>query len=1167
MMEVGEGADSVVNYEAKSDADIQVQELPSPATVERKPRLQENFTSARLLHAQERTGPLATSPMRSSLGGSSYSDFLEQMNDSKSRRHSAGADSSHRIPGVTEHFSSKSLGGSTSKDMKRSNSLNFDDIHSCTQKNCQHPATATGYCPEHSSVQQLHSIEKLKAEFSALHLGQLKLDRSAHGEVVLKSTKPVKRKSQSHVLDTTPDFSPERLSKLFYNQEKLQLGEAIQLIDLAREVLVKEKNVLSIKAPVTVIGDVHGQFYDLLHILDLGGPPGAKTQYLFLGDYVDRGAFSCEVILYLLALKVAHPNRVFLLRGNHECQNVCAHFGFKEECATKYGLPVYYRFLVCFQTLPLAAKLEFSLGTFFCCHGGLSPDIMTVEDIDGLDRFREPDLEKDPLLDILWSDPTSDINLPEMDAVELEEFLAIEFKPNGVRSCSYFYGFAAVQTFLDTNGFLAMIRAHEVQEHGQYGHFDADIISSKIPNFFENDHPRIRMPAVLTVFSAPNYCDRYGNKGAMLSIFWDAVTFEVYESVAHPEPKVPEDSASSIHLLVTGNSCPYMPTSFRELVRMAVELGPATALPVLDSSVPRTPDSAVSDASCSMHGGISDLQLSSRTTSKRSSIADHDLGMAFQAQDFLDSEYSDVEKEELPFRILKQAPVFYSDPSNPSPPPAPGKKHLKKTPSGKKSTGLQSARKKSDLQSASFRELERKRARGKLSLPQEASVLPVGSTRSLVSRRSFSGEPLSIEHVGSSSLLNVPSANSNRSSVYKFAYARDSINEMHPEVLSRRIKNINRDFGDFPKKSEIDGPPRRMSVQDIREFYESKNRSRQDSGSTVPELWNGPVRKTSQPLKNYVDHVRARSPSCASILESPPLELKKELNMLSNNLKQNGRAVKDLVKMFGRKREDSVASTGSAKSWRTTDSRASQTSKREQGILQSQVKQIAKMYEHWVGILTGKPKIEEPDDLEPEIAKSSSEPECFVVQQLLKRRSMSEGSVKYLPHSPKPPMTPPPRSIKHMWPPQKNLSQEIEPPVFCEDSCQIIIDPDPTQISTAPKSSLPVCEGPRRQIETPPKAERESQDSLTVSEEEFYALRLIFAIFDRSGKNYITREDLHAFAEEQDDYAQHQEIDDCMSAIDCDGDGIIDLNDFILFAIRLRHLHSIQHSNLTTVKI
>jgi serine/threonine-protein phosphatase 2B catalytic subunit len=121
----------------------------------------------------------------------------------------------------------------------------------------------------------------------------------------------------------------------------MEVGDALALLEQATEIMSKERNIVHIEAPVMVVGDVHGQYFDLLNILDQWQQ--ADSNILFLGDYVDRGAFSCEVILHLLALKVQYPKQVFLLRGNHECSTVCSHFGFKEECKVCYLLSILQR--------------------------------------------------------------------------------------------------------------------------------------------------------------------------------------------------------------------------------------------------------------------------------------------------------------------------------------------------------------------------------------------------------------------------------------------------------------------------------------------------------------------------------------------------------------------------------------------------------------------------------------------------------------------------------------------------------------------------------------------------------------------------------------------------------------------------------------------------------
>ncbi|KAG5187601.1 Metallo-dependent phosphatase-like protein [Tribonema minus] len=249
------------------------------------------------------------------------------------------------------------------------------------------------------------------------------------------------------------------------------------------------QNLVELDAPVMVVGDIHGQYFDLLSILRKWRPDHAL---LFLGDYVDRGAFSCEVMLQLLALKLRHPASVFLLRGNHECSTVSAHFGFKEECKVKYGLTVYYQFLRCFQALPIAALIRTKIGRIFAAHGGISPDIKTLDELNRIDRFAEPDMEG-ALCDILWSDP-----LNEDEAYKLTDQ---EYKEVCVRGCSYMFGYRAVARFLRDNALIFMLRAHEVQEEGFRSHFAAHL-----------------HPTVLTVFSAPNYCDRYGNKAAILHV-------------------------------------------------------------------------------------------------------------------------------------------------------------------------------------------------------------------------------------------------------------------------------------------------------------------------------------------------------------------------------------------------------------------------------------------------------------------------------------------------------------------------------------------------------------------------------------------------------------------------------------------------------------------------
>ena len=131
-----------------------------------------------------------------------------------------------------------------------------------------------------------------------------------------------------------------------------------------------------------VSGDLHDQYYDLLRLLEVGGDPG-KTRYLFLGDYVDRGNFSVEVMLLLYALKIEFPSLMFLIRGNHECRHLTEYFTFKLECVHKYDNTLYEAFIKSFHAMPLGAVIN---NKFICLHGGLSPELKTIGDLQSVDR-------------------------------------------------------------------------------------------------------------------------------------------------------------------------------------------------------------------------------------------------------------------------------------------------------------------------------------------------------------------------------------------------------------------------------------------------------------------------------------------------------------------------------------------------------------------------------------------------------------------------------------------------------------------------------------------------------------------------------------------------------------------------------------------------------------
>ncbi|KAN0128199.1 Metallo-dependent phosphatase [Lactarius tabidus] len=302
---------------------------------------------------------------------------------------------------------------------------------------------------------------------------------------------------------TKPDIA--FLKNHFYREGRLKEEHALYIIDRATMLLRAEPNVLSVEAPVTVCGDIHGQYYDLMKLFEIGGKP-SNTRYLFLGDYVDRGYFSIECVLYLWALKIWYPDSFFLLRGNHECRHLTDYFTFKLECKHKYSERVYEACLQSFCALPLAAIMN---KQFLCIHGGLSPELHTLDDIRKLDRFREPPTSG-LMCDILWSDPIEDFG---------NETGPESFVHNHVRGCSYFYTYKAACEFLERNRLLSIIRAHEAQDAGY--------------RMYRKSR-KTGFPSVMTLFSAPNYLDVYNNKAAMVKYEANMFSIRQFNNMPHP---------------------------------------------------------------------------------------------------------------------------------------------------------------------------------------------------------------------------------------------------------------------------------------------------------------------------------------------------------------------------------------------------------------------------------------------------------------------------------------------------------------------------------------------------------------------------------------------------------------------------------------------------------
>ncbi|KAI1491477.1 serine/threonine-protein phosphatase pp2a catalytic subunit [Biscogniauxia mediterranea] len=258
--------------------------------------------------------------------------------------------------------------------------------------------------------------------------------------------------------------------------KQLAESDVQRLCEKAREVLQEESNVQPVKCPVTVCGDIHGQFHDLMELFKIGGP-NPDTNYLFMGDYVDRGYYSVETVTLLVALKIRYPQRITILRGNHESRQITQVYGFYDECLRKYGNANVWKFFTdLFDYLPLTALID---NQIFCLHGGLSPSIDTLDNIRALDRIQEVPHEG-PMCDLLWSDP--------------DDRCGWGISPRGA---GYTFGQDISEAFNHNNGLTLIARAHQLVMEGYNWSQDRNVV---------------------TIFSAPNYCYRCGNQAAIMEI-------------------------------------------------------------------------------------------------------------------------------------------------------------------------------------------------------------------------------------------------------------------------------------------------------------------------------------------------------------------------------------------------------------------------------------------------------------------------------------------------------------------------------------------------------------------------------------------------------------------------------------------------------------------------
>ncbi|KAH7826602.1 putative Serine/threonine-protein phosphatase [Monocercomonoides exilis] len=309
---------------------------------------------------------------------------------------------------------------------------------------------------------------------------------------------------KSDPLDVPAHITPEYCKTLMdalKAQKQLKISQVNAILSQSRKLLETLPNIIDVTVPegkeLTLVGDTHGQFYDVLNIFNLNGPPSNENPYLFNGDWVDRGSFGTELTLVLLAYKLAYPKSVHLLRGNHESAMCTKEYGFKNEVEDKYNAAVYQNFLYIFNALPICAIINKRI---FVVHGGLFTRMsVRLDEIRRVNRFTEPGEEGgDQLMaQMLWSDP---METPGQKA---------SLRPFG---CSF--GPNVTDEFLEKNGLQMIIRSHEVRQAG-----------------YSVEHGG----KLITLFSAPCYMGDT-NKGAYLRLSGTNLEIRPFQFTAVTSP-------------------------------------------------------------------------------------------------------------------------------------------------------------------------------------------------------------------------------------------------------------------------------------------------------------------------------------------------------------------------------------------------------------------------------------------------------------------------------------------------------------------------------------------------------------------------------------------------------------------------------------------------------
>mmetsp|Transcript_5515 Transcript_5515/g.20722 ORF Transcript_5515/g.20722 Transcript_5515/m.20722 type:complete len:346 (-) Transcript_5515:42-1079(-) len=281
----------------------------------------------------------------------------------------------------------------------------------------------------------------------------------------------------SAYFNPTDSFSTTLHTSTTPKPQPLPEHHMLALCRYVRHILIEEGNVSLVSSPVNIVGDIHGQYHDLLELIQTGGTL-RDVSYVFMGDYVDRGYYSVETLTLLMLLKAKYPSKITLLRGNHETRQITQIYGFYDECKQKYGNARVWQYCAdVFDVMNVAAVIDSQI---LCVHGGLSPDIKAIDQIRTIERKVEIPHEG-AFCDIVWSDPDN-----------------IETWNVSARGAGWLYGSRVTREFNHLNGLDLICRAHQLMHEGFAYHFEEK--------------------SVVTVWSAPNYCYRCGNQASVLSI-------------------------------------------------------------------------------------------------------------------------------------------------------------------------------------------------------------------------------------------------------------------------------------------------------------------------------------------------------------------------------------------------------------------------------------------------------------------------------------------------------------------------------------------------------------------------------------------------------------------------------------------------------------------------